>query len=120
MIRIAKEALNGIEDARATRRQHRWEQGFTLQAYMSPDSAETRQALGKSAPPPSEPATRTSRHGSSLHPAQQAFRAEVRDWLRQRPPRALGRSHDTREGFQSNDAMEASVSMLLAFRSSQN
>ncbi len=44
MIRIAKEALNGIEDGNLEDK-YRWEQGFTLQAYMSPDSAETRQAF---------------------------------------------------------------------------
>ena len=44
MIRIAKEALNGIEDGNLEDK-YRWEQGFTLQAYLSPDSAETRQAF---------------------------------------------------------------------------
>ncbi|HQR02535.1 MAG: enoyl-CoA hydratase family protein [Proteobacteria bacterium] len=44
MIRIAKEALNGIEDGNLEDK-YRWEQGFTLQAYMSKDSAETRQAF---------------------------------------------------------------------------
>ncbi len=44
MIRIAKEALNGIEDGNLEDK-YRWEQGFTLQAYMSPDSAETRDAF---------------------------------------------------------------------------
>jgi enoyl-CoA hydratase len=44
MIRIAKEALNGVEDGNLEDK-YRWEQGFTLQAYMSPDSAETRQAF---------------------------------------------------------------------------
>jgi enoyl-CoA hydratase len=44
MIRIAKEALTGIEDGDLEAK-YRWEQGFTLQAYMSPDSAETRQAF---------------------------------------------------------------------------
>jgi len=44
MIRIAKEALNGIEDGNLEDK-YRWEQGFTLQAYMNPDSAETRQAF---------------------------------------------------------------------------
>lgn len=44
MIRIAKEALNGIEGGNLEDK-YRWEQGFTLQAYMSPDSAETRQAF---------------------------------------------------------------------------
>ena len=44
MIRIAKEALIGIEDGNLEDK-YRWEQGFTLQAYMSPDSRETRQAF---------------------------------------------------------------------------
>lgn len=44
MIRIAKEALNGIEDGNLEDK-YRWEQGFTLQAYLSPDSAETRKAF---------------------------------------------------------------------------
>ena len=44
MIRIAKEALTGIEDGDLEDK-YRWEQGFTLQAYMSPDSAETRAAF---------------------------------------------------------------------------
>ncbi|AMN45574.1 enoyl-CoA hydratase/isomerase family [Steroidobacter denitrificans] len=44
MIRIAKEALTGIEDGNLEVK-YRWEQGFTLQAYMSPDSAETRRAF---------------------------------------------------------------------------
>ena len=44
MIRIAKEALTGIEDGNLEAK-YRWEQGFTLQAYMSPDSAETRKAF---------------------------------------------------------------------------
>ncbi|AQV98240.1 enoyl-CoA hydratase [Cupriavidus necator] len=44
MIRIAREALGGIEDGNLEDK-YRWEQGFTLQAYMSPDSAETRQAF---------------------------------------------------------------------------
>lgn len=44
MIRIAKEALTGIEDGNLEAK-YRWEQGFTLQAYMCPDSAETRRAF---------------------------------------------------------------------------
>lgn len=44
MIRIAKEALNGIEDGNLEDK-YRWEQGFTLKAYTSPDSAETRRAF---------------------------------------------------------------------------
>lgn len=44
MIRLAKEALNGIEDGDLEAK-YRWEQGFTLQAYMTPDSAETRAAF---------------------------------------------------------------------------
>lgn len=44
MIRLAKESLNGIEDGDLEAK-YRWEQGFTLQAYMSEDSAETRRAF---------------------------------------------------------------------------
>jgi enoyl-CoA hydratase len=44
MIRIAKEALSGIEDGNLEDK-YRWEQGFTLQAYMNTDSAETRHAF---------------------------------------------------------------------------
>ncbi|MGJ8668873.1 MAG: enoyl-CoA hydratase family protein [Oceanococcus sp.] len=44
MIRLAKESLNGIEDGNLEDK-YRWEQGFTLQAYTSKDSAETRKAF---------------------------------------------------------------------------
>lgn len=44
MIRLAKEALTGVEDGNLEAK-YRWEQGFTLQAYMAPDSAETRRAF---------------------------------------------------------------------------
>lgn len=44
MIRIAKEALNGIEDGDLEAK-YRWEQGFTLEAYSQPDSAEARRAF---------------------------------------------------------------------------
>jgi len=44
MIRLAKEALNGIEDGNLEDK-YRLEQGFTLQAYTNPDSAETRRAF---------------------------------------------------------------------------
>ena len=44
MIKLAKESLNGIEDGNLEDK-YRWEQGFTLQAYMSKDSAETRRAF---------------------------------------------------------------------------
>jgi enoyl-CoA hydratase len=44
MIRLAKESLNGIEDG-SLEDKYRWEQGFTLQAYMSPDSSATREAF---------------------------------------------------------------------------
>ncbi|MDB5967740.1 MAG: enoyl-CoA hydratase family protein [Hydrocarboniphaga sp.] len=44
MIRLAKESLNGIEDGNLEDK-YRWEQGFTLQAYMAKDSAETRAAF---------------------------------------------------------------------------
>lgn len=44
MIRIAKEALNGVEDGDLERK-YRWEQGFTLQAYLDADSDEARRAF---------------------------------------------------------------------------
>lgn len=44
MVRLAKEALNGVEDGNLEDK-YRWEQGFTLQAYMSADSQETRDAF---------------------------------------------------------------------------
>jgi 1,4-dihydroxy-2-naphthoyl-CoA synthase len=38
MIAIAKESLNGVEDGDLEDK-YRWEQGFTLQAYLHPESA---------------------------------------------------------------------------------
>ncbi|GAB2845812.1 enoyl-CoA hydratase family protein [Pseudoduganella ginsengisoli] len=44
MVRLAKESLNGVEDG-SLEDKYRWEQGFTLQAYMSADSGEARAAF---------------------------------------------------------------------------
>lgn len=44
MIALAKEALTGIEDGNLEDK-YRWEQGFTLQAYRSLDSQESRDAF---------------------------------------------------------------------------
>ena len=44
MVRIAKEALQGIEDGNLEDK-YRWEQGFTLKAYMSKESLEARKAF---------------------------------------------------------------------------
>ena len=44
MIRIAKEALNGIEDGNLEDK-YRWEQGFTLEAYRTQDSQEARDSF---------------------------------------------------------------------------
>lgn len=44
MLRLAKESLNGVEDGNLEDK-YRWEQGFTLQAYMSLDSDEARNAF---------------------------------------------------------------------------
>lgn len=44
MIQLAKEALTGIEDGNLEDK-YRWEQGFTQEAYASPDSQKTRDAF---------------------------------------------------------------------------
>jgi len=44
MIKLAKEALSGIEDGNLEDK-YRWEQGFTLQAYKDKDSQEARDAF---------------------------------------------------------------------------
>lgn len=44
MIRLAKEALNGIEDGDLEQK-YRWEQGFTAQAYLTRESQEARDAF---------------------------------------------------------------------------
>lgn len=44
IIRLAKEALNGIEDGDLEHK-YRWEQGFTAQAYLTPESQEARDAF---------------------------------------------------------------------------
>ena len=44
MVRLAKEALTGIEDG-SLEDKYRWEQGFTLQAYTEGDSREARDAF---------------------------------------------------------------------------
>jgi enoyl-CoA hydratase len=44
MIRLAKEALNGIEDGDLEHK-YRSEQGFTLEAYTTKDSQEARDAF---------------------------------------------------------------------------
>lgn len=44
MVRLAKEALTGIEDGNLEDK-YRWEQGFTMEAYSMGDSQETRDAF---------------------------------------------------------------------------
>ncbi|BBR54558.1 MULTISPECIES: enoyl-CoA hydratase family protein [Pseudomonas] len=44
MIRLAKEALTGIEDGNLEDK-YRWEQGFTLEAYRTQDSQEARDSF---------------------------------------------------------------------------
>lgn len=44
MIRLAKEALNGVEDGDLEHK-YRWEQGFTAQAYLTAESQEARDAF---------------------------------------------------------------------------
>lgn len=44
IIRLAKEALNGVEDGDLEKK-YRWEQGFTAQAYLTSESQEARDAF---------------------------------------------------------------------------
>jgi enoyl-CoA hydratase len=44
MVRLAKEALNGVEDGDLEDK-YRWEQGFTFEAYTMDDSQEARDAF---------------------------------------------------------------------------
>lgn len=44
IIRLAKEALNGVEDGDLEHK-YRWEQGFTAQAYLTAESQEARDAF---------------------------------------------------------------------------
>lgn len=44
MVRLAKEALNGVEDGNLEDK-YRWEQGFTFEAYTTADSQEARDAF---------------------------------------------------------------------------
>ena len=44
LLKLTKESLTGVGD-RELEDQYRWEQGFTLQAYLSPDSVEARKAF---------------------------------------------------------------------------
>ncbi|HLG88697.1 MAG TPA: enoyl-CoA hydratase family protein [Alphaproteobacteria bacterium] len=46
LLKITKESLSGIEDGNLEDK-YRWEQGFTLQAYLSPDSVEARKAFAE-------------------------------------------------------------------------
>jgi hypothetical protein len=67
MIRLAKEALNGIEDGNLEDK-YRSEQGFTLEAYTTKDSQEARDAFVQKRDAKFESADRKSRrfehHGS--------------------------------------------------------
>jgi len=46
LLKLTKESLTGVGD-RDLEDQYRWEQGFTLQAYLSPDSVEARRAFAE-------------------------------------------------------------------------
>jgi enoyl-CoA hydratase len=46
LLKITKESLSGLEDGNLEDK-YRWEQGFTLQAYLSPDSVEARKAFAE-------------------------------------------------------------------------
>ncbi len=46
LLKLTKESLTGLGD-RELEDHYRWEQGFTLQAYLSPDSVEARKAFAE-------------------------------------------------------------------------
>jgi len=46
LLKLTKESLTGLEDGDLEDK-YRWEQGFTLQAYLSPDSVEARKAFAE-------------------------------------------------------------------------
>jgi enoyl-CoA hydratase len=46
-LKLTKESLTGIAADRDLEDNYRWEQGFTLQAYLSPDSVEARKAFAE-------------------------------------------------------------------------
>ena len=46
LLKLTKESLTGVGD-RELEDQYRWEQGLTLQAYLSPDSVEARRAFAE-------------------------------------------------------------------------
>ncbi|SFV12581.1 enoyl-CoA hydratase family protein [Pseudoduganella namucuonensis] len=50
MVALAKESLNGVEDGDLEDK-YRWEQGFTLEAYLSADSGESRHAFAQKRAP---------------------------------------------------------------------
>ena len=47
LLKLTKESLTGIAADRELEDNYRWEQGFTLQAYLSPDSVEARKAFAE-------------------------------------------------------------------------
>jgi hypothetical protein len=103
MIRLAKEALNGIEDGNLEDK-YRWEQGFHPGGLHHPDSQEARRAFVQKrdarefAQPPRR---RTSMDLVFSDTPQQAFREEVRAWLAENVPAEPLASFDTAEGFAS-------------------
>ena len=111
MVRLAKEALNGVEDGDLEDK-YRWEQGFTLQAYMTNDSTEARAAFRREA----RRAFRCAgnrRGGTRMNltytPQQQAFRAEIREWLAAHVPRERLPSFDTEAGFAAHREWERTL-----------
>ena len=49
LLKLTKESLTGIAADRELEDNYRWEQGFTLQAYLSPDSVEALESLRREA-----------------------------------------------------------------------
>ena len=106
MIRLAKEALNGIEDGNLEDK-YRWEQGFTLQAYTLPDSAETRELVRRKT---RRRSSERAIHGPDLYPEPARPSApKYATWLAANVPREPLPASTPREGFEQHRAWEAKL-----------
>ena len=101
MVKLAKEALTGIEDGNLEDK-YRWEQGFTLEAYTMGDSQESRDAFVAKR---DAKFTGLTNMDLAYTAQQQAFRAEMREWLAANVPEQPLQSFDTAEGFAAAPAV---------------